>query len=117
MSPDSIQSGNSICPNTQVVFNCSANIVSVVQWKRNDTDIRTFTLRETAPIEEQVGAFTVVLNESVILSGDATFNATSSLIADLSDFQSRDRIQCLDLGGKSIELNFTYLGKMCNHIV
>ena len=61
-------------------------MLPISRQKRNDTDheIRTFTLQEMAPIEEQVGAFTVFLNESVILSGGTTRNVMSSLIADLS---------------------------------
>ena len=112
VSPRDIQFGGSVCSNVQVVFTCIADDVAVIIWSRNNMELESFTLRDTAPTQKPAGEFTLFLNSSVFLTGGTTRNTTSSLVANsLSDLSSGDVIGCADNSGQSITLNFTTIGK------
>ena len=105
--PTDVLSGRRVCPNTPVNFTCIANRITVLRWLRNGTEIEDFTSRDNAPIQRQLGSFTVYLNSSTMAS-DGTLNVTSTLVGYTgSGFQSGDRIECLDATGETRVLNFT----------
>ena len=111
VNPVGVQSGESICPNTTVVFTCVADQVAVVIWTRNGTNIVTFTSRDLPPIQRDSDPLVAFLkNSTAVSTGIINFTSTLEAVSIL-DLQNGESIGCKDRTEISIVLNYTIVGK------
>ncbi len=107
-------SGQEVCPELSLVFECIGTDVNLLKFQRNGVEIRpsagNFHIGDTPGESRNADPYTLVLEAiDVHQPNDRIANITVRLMVNISSLVSGDEITCATLGGKNSSITLNYM--------